>query len=120
MLVVLDTICIDVVVVHVLAAKCADQVELLELTSVPVDQLGPLIHFVPRFFVKLILEVIVLFLQLLRELVDDIIFELEQLSLLLVVLHQHLSLGEFSWQVIWVHIDVYFELLGHGILQIFI
>ena len=77
-----------------LTTEGADEIELFELRTVPVDKLGPLVHFVPRLFVELVLEIIVLLLQFLRQLVDDIVLELQQLALLFVVVHEHTSLGQ--------------------------
>ena len=120
MLIVLNTIRIHIMVIHVLPAECTHEVELLELTPVSIDQLGPLVHFVPRFFVKLILEVVVLLLQLLRELVNDIIFELQQLPLFLVVVHEHAPLRQLPRQVVGKHVDVDLEMLRDRIFNVVI
>ena len=98
-----DSVCVLLAVyVHipiskVLSAEGADHVELLELASVAVDEASPLVHLVPGLFVELVLEVVVLLLELLAELPDDIVFELEDLPLLLVVIHQDPALCQLSW-----------------------
>ena len=51
--------------------------ELLQLISVPINESGPLIHFITSFLVEFVLEIVVLFLELLGKLPDDIILEFE-------------------------------------------
>ena len=62
---VLGTLSVDVRVGQVLPAERADKFVLLELASVPVHKASPLVHFVTRLLVELLLVVIVLLLKLL-------------------------------------------------------
>ena len=117
---VLLAIVIDVMLTEVLAAEGAYELELLKLVAISVNKTGPLVHFVSGLFVELILEVVVLLLELLGQFPDDIILELEELSLLLVVVHKDSSLRQLSWQVVGEHIDLNLEVLGASILDVVI
>ena len=103
-----------------LATESTNEFELLQLISVPIDKSCPLIHFVSCFLVKLILEIIILFLELLGKLPNDIVFELQQFSLLLVMVHENSTLSKFSWEIVGQNIDLNFEMLGAGILNVVI
>ena len=81
---------------HALATKGATHFVLLELTRVPVDQLGPFVHLVPRLLVELLLVKVILLLELLRQFPDHVVFELEEFTLLLVMLEKHLALGQLT------------------------
>ena len=55
-----------------------------------------------------------------RQLPDDIVFELEEFPLLFVVLEEYLTLSQLSWQIVRVHINLNLELLGHCILHVLV
>lgn len=117
-LVVLNAVRIHIVVIQVLSAESANQIELLQLCTVPIDKLGPLVHLVPGLLVELVLEIVIFLLKLLRELVDHIVLELQQLPLLLIVVHQDSPLGKLPRQVVGQYVDFNFEVLGHRILYV--
>lgn len=117
-MIVFNALCVYIVVVQVLAAESAYQVELLEFRAVPVDELGPFVHFIACLFVEFVLEVVVFLLELLREFVYDIVLELEELPLLLVVVHEHASLSQLPRQVVGQDVYVNFEVLGDSVLNI--
>jgi len=118
MLVVLNAVTIHILVIQVLSAESAYHVELLQLATIPIHQLGPLVHLVPCLLVELVLEVVVFLLELLRELVDHIILELQELPLLLVMVHEDSSFGELPRQVVGEYVDFNFEMLGHRVLYV--
>ena len=103
-----------------LPAESADQLEFLEFATISVDKSSPLIHLVPGFLIEFVLEVVILFLELLRKFPYDIVLELEELSLLLVVIHQHPTLSKLTWQVVREHIDLNLEVLGASIFDVVI
>ena len=82
---IIGTICVDIDVRHVLSAETTDHLVFLELTSIAIYQLGPLIHFMSRFLIKLFLVKVIFLLKLLRKLPDHVIFELEKFALLFVM-----------------------------------
>lgn len=118
--IVLGALGVDVGIAEVLPAEGAYELVLLELTRVPVDQARPLIHLMTSLLVELVLVVVVLLFELLRELPDDIVLELKQLALLLVVLQEGPSLRQLSRQVIRQHIDLHLKLLGDSIFDVLI
>jgi hypothetical protein len=69
-----------------LTAERANKFVLLELPCIPIYQTCPFIHLMTCFLVKLVLVVVVLLFEFLRKLPDDIILELEQFTLLFVML----------------------------------
>ena len=74
-----------------LSTKSANKLKFLKFVSVSIDQSSPFIHFIPGLFIELVLEVIILFLKLLGQLPNHIVFKLKKLSLLLVVVHEDSS-----------------------------
>ena len=111
---------VDIMVTHVLTAEAADKLVFLELACVSVDQACPLIHFMPCLLIKLVLVVVILFLEFLREFPNDIVLELEQASLFLVVFEECPPLSELPGEIIRHDIDLHLELLRHRILYVLV
>lgn len=111
---------IDIVLTQMLTTECTYQLKLLKLITIPIYKSGPLIHLISCLFIKLILEIVILFLQFLRELPYNIVLELQKLSLLFVMIHQNSSLSKLSWQIVWKHIDFNLEMFCAGILDVVI
>ena len=65
-MIVFNALCVYIVVVQVLAAESAYQVELLELLAVLFDELGPFINLFNASFFKFVLKVVLCLLELLR------------------------------------------------------
>ena len=65
-LTVFRTISVDVDIRHALSTESADHFVLLQLTSVSIDELGPLVHLMSRFLVELLLVEVIFLLKLLR------------------------------------------------------
>ena len=103
-----------------LPAEGANKLELLELVPVPINKSCPLIHFVSCLLVELILKIIILLFELLRELPNDIVFELQEFPLLLIVVHKHSTLCKLSWKIVGKNIDFNFEVLCASILNVII
>lgn len=103
-----------------LSTECADKLELFELITISVDESCPLIHLISCFFVEFILEVVILLFELLRQFPNDIVFEFEELSLLLVVIHEDPALSKLSWQVIRQHINLNLKMFGASILNVIV
>ena len=103
---------------QMLPTEGTDKIKFLQLGAVPIDESGPLVHFVPGLLVKLVLVIVILFLQLLRQFPNHIVFEFQQLPLLFVVVHQGPSLGKLSRQIVRQHINSYFKVLGHGVVDV--
>ena len=96
---------------EMLTTEGAHKLKFFELITVPVDKPGPFVHLVSGFLIKLVLVVVKLLLDLLAQLSDGVVLELEETSLLLVVLHQGTSFSQLSGQVVGHHIDLDFEVL---------
>jgi hypothetical protein len=62
---ILLTIIIDVLVTQMLSTESTHQLKLFKFVSIPVYKSSPLVHFVPCFFIKLVLIVVVFLLQFL-------------------------------------------------------
>ena len=117
---VLLTAAVDVGIVEVLAAESANQIVLLQLLSVFVDELGPLLHLVSGFPVKFILVKIVFFLELLRRAPNDVVLHLQEALLFLVVLDQKLAFGKLPRQIVRVNVNVDLELFGRSVFHVLI
>lgn len=73
---------------HVLSTECTDQIVSLQLSRVPVHKFSPLLHFILGLLVKLVLVEIILLFEFLSHFPNHIVFELQQPSLLFVMLNQ--------------------------------
>lgn len=103
-----------------LSAESTDHLVLLELTRVSVNQSSPLVHLMSSFLVELVVEVVVLLLQLLRQFPNHIVFELKQLPLFLIVFHEYPPLGQLSGQIIRIYLNLNLKLFRNRILNILI
>jgi hypothetical protein len=75
--IILDTIRVHSEIRHMLATEGANHIEFLQFTGIFVDKPCPLFHFVPGFFIELILIEIVFLFEFLLHLPDYIILEFE-------------------------------------------
>jgi len=62
--IIFGAVLIDSQVTHVLTAKRTNHIELLKLFSVLINETGPLLHLISRFFIKLILVEVIFLLKL--------------------------------------------------------
>ena len=76
-----------------LPTESTDKLVFFEFASVSVNKSSPFVHLVSSFLVEFVLELIVLLLELLGKFPDNIVLELEELSLLFVVLHENSTLS---------------------------
>lgn len=72
----------------------------------------------PRLSIEFVLVQVVLLLKFIRHIPYDVVFCLQQTFLLVVVLHNHLTLSQLSWQIVRVDIDLHFELFRSGVLYV--
>ena len=88
---------VDVSVGQVLPTERTDKFKFLEFVAISVNKTSPFVHLVPGLFVKFLLIVVVLALELLTQLPNDIILELQKFPLFFIMLHEDTSFSQLSW-----------------------
>lgn len=115
---IVQTLCVDVTVGKVLPTEGTHELVLLKLSSISVNQSGPLIHLVASLLIKFILEEVIFLFNLLGKFPNNIVFESEQFPLFFIVLHQYPFLCQLSGQVIRKNINFNLELLCDCIINV--